>query len=102
MVAVYLTVSNRGPGAAQLTGVEVEGALSSDLHETSMDQAGVSSMRTVSSLDIPSGESRSFAPGGLHVMAMGLNRHLREGDQLKVSLHFKGQPSLQVTAMVKP
>jgi hypothetical protein len=102
MVAVYLTITNSGTTLAQLSGVQVDGAMSSDLHETSVDQAGVSSMRMISSLDIPPGESRSLSPGGLHVMVMGLNRHLREGDQLGVSLHFKDRPDLQISAVVKP
>lgn len=102
MVAVYLTITNSGSTLAQLTGVQVDGAMSSDLHETSVDQAGVSSMRMISSLDIPPGEAKSLSPGGLHVMVMGLNRHLREGDQLGVSLHFKDRPALQISAVVKP
>lgn len=102
MVAVYLTLANHGSMVVQLTGVEVEGAMSSELHETSIDQAGISTMRTLSSLDISPGESKSLAPGGLHVMAMGVRRHLRDGDKLKVTLNFKGQASLQVMAVVRP
>ncbi len=102
MVAVYLTITNRGSTLAQLIGVQVDGAMSSDLHETSVDQAGVSSMRIISSLEIQPGESKSLSPGGLHVMVVGLNRHLREGDQLSVSLNFKDRPALQASAVVKP
>jgi copper(I)-binding protein len=102
MVAVYMTIANQGSSVVQLSRIEVDGAMSSDLHETSIDQAGISSMRTVTSLDIPPGESRSLAPGGLHVMVMGLNRHLREGDRLNMSLTFKNQAPVNVTAVVKP
>jgi copper(I)-binding protein len=35
-------------------------------------------------------------------MVTGLSRHLREGDQINVSLTFKDQPPIQVTAVVKP
>ena len=102
MVAVYLTIANQGATVAQLNKVKVDGAMSSDLHETSIDQAGVSSMRMVSSLEIAPGESKSLAPGGLHVMVTGLSRHLLEGDKVNVSLLFKDHAPIQVTAVVKP
>lgn len=64
----------------------------SSLHETWEDpDSGLYRMKSVGQLRIPAGGSISLAPGGLHLMLMGLSRPLKEGGKLPVSLKLEGE-----------
>jgi copper(I)-binding protein len=79
--AAYVTIDNKG-GADQLTGVRSSiGAAT--LHESAMD-AGVMRMRPIDPQEgmvVPSNGSLKLAPGGAHVMVMGLKKPLHAGDR---------------------
>jgi hypothetical protein len=57
-------------------------------------------MREVSVLHVAPGEKVEFAPGGLHVMLMGLKRPLKEGQVFELELLFEvaGRVTVRVTA----
>lgn len=57
------------------------------LHESKMED-GMMRMRHVHMLEIPPGERKVFAPGGLHVMLMGLKNGLTQGDEFEVTFEF--------------
>jgi copper(I)-binding protein len=56
-----------------------------EIHEMRMEK-DIMKMRAIPSLDLPSGVRVSLRPGGLHVMLMDLRTHIREGDQIPLSL----------------
>ena len=41
---------------------------------------------------LPSGSSVTLAPGGLHIMLMGLSKPLKEGDMFELSLELADGP----------
>jgi copper(I)-binding protein len=49
-------------------------------------------------VEVPAGADLSFAPGGYHVMLMGLKQELKPGDSFPLMLTFEkaGQVTLQV------
>jgi copper(I)-binding protein len=51
-------------------------------------------------LHVAPGEKVEFAPGGLHVMLMGLKRPLKEGQVFELELLFEvaGRVTVRVTA----
>ena len=48
----------------------------------------MASMKAVPSVDIPAGGKVTFAPGGLHLMVMGLKAPIKAGDSVEMVLTF--------------
>lgn len=68
-----------------------------ELHTHEMD-GDMARMRQVPEIAVPAGETVELAPRGLHVMLMGVESALREGDTLDLTLIFEtaGEVTVQV------
>ena len=86
--ALYLTISNEGDRDDRLLSVATEHASHAGIHSTS-EEDGMMRMRSVEALSIPAHEKISLAPGGLHIMLMGLNKELVKGDEISINLVFE-------------
>jgi hypothetical protein len=95
--AVYLTLRNEGPAGDRLVGVATEAAKTAELHQ-SREENGIMKMRPVAGFDLPAHGSVSLAPGGYHIMPIGLARPVKAGGAISVTLRFaKAEPmTLQV------
>jgi periplasmic copper chaperone A len=97
----YLTIENNGATPDKLTGAATPAAAKAELHEMSMDN-GVMKMRPINGgLPIPPGLSVTLAPGGLHLMLMGLKSPLKEGDKVPLTLQFEKAGKVEVTLDVQ-
>ncbi len=96
--AAYLTVTDNG-GADSLIGAATPVAASATLHQTTTDN-GIKRMRPVPSLPLEAGKSVTFAPGGYHIMLMGLTHKLKAGEQFPLTLTFTHAPPLTVQVQV--
>jgi copper(I)-binding protein len=85
--AVYMTIHNTGQHPMTLDEIRTEVANSAMLHQTSM-QNGMMTMEHVMSLELDGRTTVNLAPGGLHIMLMGLRQSLRAGDTINLTLHF--------------
>lgn len=56
-----------------------------EIHEMRMD-GDVMRMRAVTGVDLPPGKPVALAPGGYHVMMLGLDRQLKAGETVPVTL----------------
>lgn len=86
--AGYLTIVNRGAEPDRLLGLECACSASAMLHETKVEN-DVARMRHVEALELPAGGTVRLAPGGLHVMFMGLKAPFKEEDRLDATLVFE-------------
>lgn len=102
--AAYLTLENTGTEADRLIGVATAAARSSELHSTSVDAQGVASMRPVQAIELPAGGQAQLAPGGLHIMLMGLTQPLEVGQHFPLSLTFEkaGLVTVEVAVEGRP
>ncbi|HEX3417160.1 MAG TPA: copper chaperone PCu(A)C, partial [Stellaceae bacterium] len=84
--------------ADRLVSASTPVAKKAELHTMSM-QGMVMKMRPISGVDIPAGQAVSLKPGGEHIMLMGLNQPLREGQSFPLNLDFEkaGQRTVTVT-----
>ena len=96
--AVYMTVTNDGTTDARLIAAHTDLAKKVELH-TNIDTDGVMKMQQVEAIEIPAGETTKIAPGGFHIMLMGLKETFKKGDSFPVTLVFDkaGKTTVEVT-----
>lgn len=86
--AAYMTIRNSGEYTEVLTGLRSDLATRPEIHLTSTDDQGVSSMLPTGAIVIAPGEALVLEPGGLHVMLMRLSRPMVEGETFFLTLEF--------------
>ena len=98
--AGYVTILNSGAADDALIGVEADFPRVM-LHD-SKTVDGVASMLALDAVTIPAGETVTFAPGGMHVMFMGLNGDpLEVGEEIPATLIFENAGRLDVVFKVE-
>ena len=96
----YLTVTNKGTTEDRLISVKSPAAGAVQVHEMKME-GNVMRMREVEGgLAIPPGATVALAPGGLHLMMMGLKEPLKQGERVPVTLVFEKAGSIDVELAV--
>lgn len=99
--AIYLSFTG-GTADDRLLSVSTAWARKSELHETVVDTQGVVRMLpALSGFELPARQRVVFAPGGKHVMVMGLKRELREGQSFPVNLTFEKAGLVRVMVQVR-
>lgn len=97
----YLTLANVGAKPVKLVAVETPAARSATIHQSSM-AGGVMSMRPVpDGLTIAPGAKVDFAPGGYHVMLMGLKSAQALGGKVPLTLVFDGGRKIKIDLSVE-
>lgn len=86
--AAYMTIRNTGDEAVTLTEIRTDNAMMPEIHRTSTNDQGVSSMAPAGDIEIGPGETVALEPGGLHAMLMRLQRPMAEGDRFLLTLVF--------------
>jgi len=96
--AGFLIIRNTGTEADRLVAASSPAAARVELH-TSLREGDVMRMRPVENIPVPAGGSVTLAPGGLHMMLIGLTRPLVVGQTVPVSLRFEraGQVTVNMT-----
>ncbi len=99
--SAYVTIANNGAADDLLLSVKSIIANKVEIHTMGMLD-GVMRMRHVDGgLLIKAGEKLALAPGGLHIMLMGLNTKLVSGTQYKIILVFEKAGDVTVLATAK-
>lgn len=96
--AAYMTIRSDAPD--RLTGASSPAAGRVELHRT-MDHAGVSTMRPVEALAVGPDGPTHLQPGGLHLMLMGLQQKLVEGETIEVELTFEEAGAMTVQVPIR-
>ncbi|WP_445808986.1 copper chaperone PCu(A)C [Yoonia sp.] len=98
--AGYFQIVNNGDQPDRLIGVTADFPRVM-IHTTQMD-GDIARMVHLEAVDIPAGETVTFAPGGLHVMFMGLNGDPFEtGESFDAVLVFEAAGEVPVTFYVE-
>lgn len=99
--AAFMQITNHGDQAVTLTGAATSVAKAAELHTHTQDN-GVMRMRRVESIDLPAKDTVLLQPGGLHVMLIGLEKTLSEGDEVDLELQFSDGTTEALMLPVKP
>lgn len=98
--AVYFDLSYTGPAGVTLDAVEVEGTGMTMIHDYAED-AGKMQMVMTDAVPLTAGTPVTFAPGGLHVMAMEPSDALKAGGTAKVTLTLSNGTTATIDAPVR-
>lgn len=95
----YLTVTNRGPGEDRVLNVTSPVAEKIQFHAMTVDN-DVAKMTRLLAIELPPGVPVVFKPGGIHMMLLGLNRQLKEGETVPLILTFEKAEAIELDAQV--
>lgn len=85
----YFTIKNTGSSPDRLLSISSEISAKAELHEMGVKD-GVMTMRPVTGgLEIPAGGKVALAPGGYHLMFVGLKRQPKQGETFSATLTFE-------------
>ena len=96
--AAYLTIES--PTGDRLVAASTPVAKKAGLH--TMEMSGmVMKMRPIAGVDIPAGQPVTLAPGGMHIMLLGLKQPLKAGQSFPLTLRFEKAGTRTVTVAVE-
>lgn len=97
---VYFELTNDSDRAISVRRADVEGAASAELHDyMEYDDTEMGSIGVVT---VQPGETTSFKPGDLHVMAFELDPSLEAGGSTTVTLTMAGGTTMDFDAEIMP
>ncbi|GLQ54407.1 copper chaperone PCu(A)C [Devosia nitrariae] len=85
----FMTITNTGAEDDRLIGAAADVAGDAQIHEMALD-GDIMKMRALEDgIALPAGETVTLAPGGLHIMFMGIEQPFVEGECVEVRLTFE-------------
>jgi len=97
----YLTIRNTGDEADRLISGEAEFADRVEIHEMKMENDVMKMRELADGLEIPAGGEVELKPGGYHVMFIGLDGQMAEGESRTATLTFEKAGSIEVEFSVE-
>lgn len=92
----FMTIVNAGAEADRLIGAGTKTAKTTEIHEMKMEGDMMKMRALPEGIEIPAGGTVELAPGGFHVMMMGLVQPLAENACVEVILTFEKAGELPV------
>jgi hypothetical protein len=97
----YLSIKNTGTEPDRLVSASSPAAETVQVHEMKME-GNVMRMRPLEGpLEIKPGETVTLAPGGLHMMMMGLKAPFKQGERVPLTLVFEKAGKIDVELHVE-
>lgn len=98
--AVFMTLTNASAEPRALVSAASPAAKVVELH-THIKEGGMMRMRKIERIELPAGKRVDLAPGGLHVMLIGLKQALAPGSKVDLTLSFDNGTQARVQAPVR-
>ena len=100
VMAAYLEIHNNGKKSQAITGAASSAFEQVGIHRSVM-HGNMVHMEHMKELVVPPDASVALKPGGMHLMLMDAKKPLRIGDQVPITLIFKGGAKITLTAVVR-
>ncbi|WP_348789775.1 copper chaperone PCu(A)C [Leifsonia sp. NPDC080035] len=102
MTSAFAALENHGTAPVTVVAARSSAAESVQLHETVQDPMGSSSMKEAKAgFAVPAHGSLVLAPGGRHIMLMGLTGPVEPGDSVTITLTLDDGRTVPFTATAK-
>lgn len=98
--AGFMTLTNPDAKPDALVAVESPAAREVQIHLSSMS-GGVASMKELASIPVPAGGHVTLAPGGYHLMFLGLTKAQKVGDTVPATLVFSSGARIKASFAVR-
>lgn len=99
--AAFFSISNNGKAADKLLGASSPLASTVELHNN-LNDSGVMRMRPLAGgISVAPGETLKLAPGGLHLMLLGVKQQPHAGDKFPLTLKFEKAGDISVEVKVE-
>ncbi|MCP4875999.1 MAG: copper chaperone PCu(A)C [Gammaproteobacteria bacterium] len=98
--AAYFKVENSNSATDMLVGVASPIAERVEMH-THMMMDGMMMMHQLESVEVPANGTLEFKPGGNHIMLIGLEHTLLEGERFPLTLKFKNAGNVELIVTVR-
>ncbi len=98
--AAFMTIKNGGSKTVNLVSATNDASAITELH-THGKKDGMMVMYKVDKIEVPAKGEALLKPMGLHVMLIGLNKQIKEGDTVNLELKFDNGESVKIAAPVK-
>ena len=99
---VYMKISNPTDKEIVIIGSSAaETANNVELHQSFVDEKGVSRMTSIDKIVVPAKTDIELAPAGIHIMLLDLKKSLKIGDKVKLEVKIQGRNPLVIQAEVK-
>lgn len=99
MTAAYLSIDNPTDTTMVVTGAHTSGFARTEMH-TTIEEDGVSRMRALGTVDVAAGTTTTMAPGGMHLMLMGAETPIVEGETVVIELDTEAHGVLTINATI--
>ncbi|MCG6885426.1 MAG: copper chaperone PCu(A)C [Silicimonas sp.] len=96
VAGAFLTITNNGSEDDVLIAVSSPLAARGEVHEMAMEGDTMKMRPLADGLVIPAGATVELQPGGYHLMFMGLNQSLVEGEMVDVTLEFRNAGAVAI------
>ena len=96
----YMKIDNRSGTDDVLETITSEGVETVEIHQM-IHENNVMRMDRINGLPIPDGKETALAPGGYHLMLIGLKKNFKEGDSEKLTLKFKNAGTKEIVMPIK-
>jgi copper(I)-binding protein len=100
ITAGFMVIENHNSADITLLSASADVAEVVELHRMEIEDR-MMKMRKVDSINIPAGGYIELKPGGYHLMVIGLNKELKEGENVEVTLRFSGAIQKTLTVPIK-
>lgn len=97
----FLTIENTGTEPDRLLSVASDIAGETQIHEMALEGDVMKMRQLADGVEIPAGETVVLAPGGVHIMFMGLKQTLVEGETVAVTLTFEKAGTVEILLPVE-
>lgn len=98
--AAFMSIKNSGDKKITLVSAKNDASAITELH-THGKKDGMMVMYKVPNIEIPAKGEALLKPMGLHIMLIGLNKQIKEGDTVNLELTFDNGENVKVAAPVK-
>ncbi len=95
-----MTITNSGESEIRITGVSSTASRSTELHEVKMEE-NLMTMRELPELVILPGQTVELKQGSMHLMLIGVNQSLQEGDEVEIQFELQDLPAISITVPVR-